>query len=125
MSATNPRLHWLQRLVTQYGEGDVQAFSDRVKINRSTISLLLHGHREVSDKYVVRICNRLHVEPPPGVLSHSVAPVAEQARASEPAPTYGSRTDVLLEQILRNQEQHALLLKTLTELILERTKAKT
>ena len=36
VTAGNQRLAWLQRLVTQYGEGDVQAFSDRVKINRST-----------------------------------------------------------------------------------------
>lgn len=118
MATSNPRQAWLQGLVARYADGDVQAFSERVGINRTTVSLLLHGHREMSDKYAIRICNKLKVDPPRD-MALDMAEVTGQP-IGEPIGAALGKTEELLQRILRAQEEQALLLKTLTELIIAR-----
>lgn len=74
MTVSKPRQLWIKGLVAKYGDGDLQAFADKVKIDRSTISLLYHGHRAVSDKYAIRISNRLKVDPPADLKLQNVEP---------------------------------------------------
>ena len=77
------RHSWLVALVAQRADNDLQEFGKKVGIDRSTVSLLFHDHREVTDKYAVRISNRLKVDPPGDM---ALQPVAQPIAAPS---TYG------------------------------------
>lgn len=66
------RLQWFRPLVAKYADGDLQTFATKVDIDRSTVSQLYHDHRELTDKYAIRISNRLHIQPPKDMALQAV-----------------------------------------------------
>lgn len=102
MTTTKPRQSWLKSLVAKYADGDLQAFAERVDIDRSTVSLLFHGHRPVTDKYAIRISNRLHVDPPADM---KLQPVAPNATESTPATAHEAELVKMVERLLDQNDR--------------------
>lgn len=119
--------NWLKELIISLSEGDVSAFAKRYKLDRPSLSLMVNGKRKVSEKMVYRISSRTGRPVPKGmqplveesnILQH-VQPLVAPRVAPPDSP---SRTEELLERLLKAQEEQALLIRTLTELVMERTR---
>lgn len=67
MATRDQKKDWLNRLLHTKANGDKGLLADILKMNRSSVSLWLGGSRELSEKMVYRIANRLKAEPPTGM----------------------------------------------------------
>ena len=71
VSTLSPRQKWFVLLIGKHADGDIKAFAPKCGVDRTTLSLFVNGHKEPSDKHVVRVANRLNVQPPPEVLEYN------------------------------------------------------
>jgi plasmid maintenance system antidote protein VapI len=113
-AAEKARQDWLKSLLTSKAEGVISALSDKLRMDPTSVSLMVHGKRPISEKMAVRIANRLHVSLPEGMSINAM-----ESNVA-PAETTPNRTEELLQRILKAQEEQSLLIKTLTELVIER-----
>lgn len=101
MDSTHRRT-WLRGLLNTYADGDIGALAGLVKMNRTPLSLMLNGRRTITDKTVVRICNRLKVEPP---ASMQVDLPRNETKQAEDQPT----TDLSAQLAALNNSINGLL----------------
>lgn len=81
----NPRQHWLKELVRTRFEGSLKAFSEKTKMDYTGLNLMVNGRRAISEKMVIRICNRLKVAPPEGMEAIAIeSKVLPDAQPKEP-----------------------------------------
>lgn len=118
MASGNPRREWLKALVAKHADGDLQAFAEKVRIDRSTVSLLYNGHRAVTDKYAIRISNRLAVDPPPDM---KLQPVASGSEPSKAPTTEEARVLKALEEQGKAISELQALVMRLTNVVLKLT----
>lgn len=101
MPIDKTRQVWLRALVQAKDSGNLAAFAERVKMDYTSLNLYYNGKRGISEKTVIRICNKLNIPPPVGVTryaieSNPVAGVAEP-RTVAPNETAELRTIVLAQ----------------------------
>lgn len=69
--------------MAKHADGELQVFAGKVEIDLSTVSLLYNDHREVTDRYAIRIANRLNVPPPDDM---AIGGILQRAGTDSSAP---------------------------------------
>lgn len=113
MVGQDQRRDWLNRLLVLKADGNKGAFADMLGLNRSSISLYLSGDRELSDRTVYRIANKLKVPPPKGmeVTMPGQEPAAQQYVTPQAETTpHEAELAKMLERVL---DQNDALVKRL------------
>ena len=90
--------------MAKYGDGDLQTFASKVSIDRSTVSQLYHDHREVTDKYAIRISNRLHIDPPKDMALQPVAQPEPPAAPAQPTEREAQLVDMVNRLLTTNDQ---------------------
>lgn len=67
MTKGNPRQHWLKALIASVSEGNLSDFAEKTRMDYTGLNLMVNGKRPISEKTVIKIANRLKVEPPKGM----------------------------------------------------------
>lgn len=119
--STSPtsRKQWLQELVNTYSDGVTKDFANRVGIDPTGLYLYLGGKREVSDRTVIKVCNKLSIMPPEGMLASAI----QSKTPPPPEPSEAERVDrveAAIERLNKAMDEQSVLLRTLAELLLAR-----
>lgn len=90
MDSQELRKRWLKQHFNANG-AEVKAFAEKVKIDRTSMSLMLSGDRDISDRTIYRVCGRLSVAPPEGMIG---LPEKSNTSKHEPIPGQETMADV-------------------------------
>lgn len=111
MVGQDQRRDWLNRLLLMKADGNKGAFADMIEINRSSVSLYLSGDRELSDRTVYRIANKLKVPPPKGMEVRMPGDeIVQHPETSSPTTPHEEELAKMLERVL---DQNDALVKRL------------
>jgi transcriptional regulator with XRE-family HTH domain len=100
LTVLSARQKWFKDLVGKHANGDVKAFAAKSGVDRSTVSQYVNARKEPSDKHVIRVANRLNLQPPDDVLTYT----PESKAPAREVPSTVSREDYdALIQLMRAQ----------------------
>lgn len=109
------RSAWLKALVNKVSEGNLASFAERTRMDYTGLNLMVNGKRAISEKTIIKLCSRLSVDPPDGVVGVAVETKskAHEPIKSEPTITIPiSRAEQTIEKLTGSVER-------LTQLLLE------